>query len=379
VGVVAVKRLVVCADGTWKSRDDSSDATNVERLCDAVLPVASDGTRQVARYFPGVGTGRLERLRGGAFGVGLSRNVQECYRFLVQEWQPGDEVHLFGFSRGAFTVRSLAGMVRNVGLLPPERASAIEQAYAHYRDDAPEWRPDGERAVAFRATRSREVDAIRCIGVWDTVGALGVPTSGPLGWWTRRRWGFHDVQLSGFVQHAYHALAVDERRRAFAPALWQADDDHASRQHVEQVWFAGAHSDVGGRAGCGLSDTTLCWMAGKAREAGLELDQPRIRETTDDDACDGDLQDSYRAIYRLQRPLVREIGAPPVVVDGRTLRTHESVHPSAVARHHRLTSPPRGPYAPANLVAHLARTTPTQRGASAHEQSPAQSRAESLG
>ena len=269
-----MKRLVVCADGTWKSRDDSGDTTNVEKLHDAVLPVAADGTRQLTRYFPGVGASRRARILGGAFGVGLSRNVQECYRWLAREWQPGDELYLFGFSRGAFTVRSLAGMIRNVGLLPADRLDLVDEGYGHYRDDDPAWRADGAKAVAWRKAHSREVQRIRCLGVWDTVGALGVPTSGPLGWWTRRRWGFHDVQLSGRVEHAYHALAIDERRKPFAPTLWQADDAHADQQHVEQVWFAGVHSNVGGGyPDCGLSDTTLWWMAGKARAAGLELDQ----------------------------------------------------------------------------------------------------------
>ena len=366
-----MKRLVVCADGTWKSRDDSTDATNVEKLCDAVLPVAADGTRQLSRYFPGVGSRRADRVLGGAFGVGLSRNVQECYRWLAREWEPGDELFLFGFSRGAFTVRSLAGMVRNVGLLPADQLARVGEAYSHYRDRDPAWRPDGPLAVAYRAAYSREVERIRCIGVWDTVGALGVPTAGPLGWWTRRRWGFHDVQLSGRVDHGYHALAVDERRKAFAPALWQVDDAHAASQTVEQVWFAGVHSNVGGGyEDCGLSDTTLWWMVGKARGAGLELDQSRLREATDDDACTGRLYDSYRSLFRLQRPLVREIGAAPVTVDGRTLRTHERVHPSAVERHRRLTAPPTGPYAPANLLVHLSRSWPEQRDG-AHERSPA--------
>ena len=365
-----MKRLVVCADGTWKSLDDSEDATNVEKLHAAVLPTGADGTRQLTRYFPGVGSTK-ERLLGGAFGLGLSKNVQQAYRWLCQEWLPGDELHLFGFSRGAFTVRSLAGMIRNVGLLPAHRLELVDEAYGHYRDKDPAWRADGAKAVAWRRAHSREVERIRCIGVWDTVGALGVPTSGPLGWWSRRHWGFHDVQLSGRVEFAFHALAVDERRKAFAPALWQVDDTHAAQQRVEQVWFAGVHTNVGGGyPDCGLSDTTLWWMAGRAREAGLELDQQKLREVTDDDACDGELYDSYTRVYRLQGPLVRTIGTPPVTVGGRTLRTWESVHPTALERHRRLTAPPRGPYAPTNLVAYLARAYPEQRDG-AHERQDA--------
>lgn len=358
-----MKRLVVCADGTWKSRDDSSDATNVEKLCDTVRPVAADGTPQLVRYFPGVGVSRAERLVGGAFGVGLSRNVKQCYRWLAREWAPGDELFLLGFSRGAFTVRSLAGMLRNVGLLPVDALSRVDEAYDHYRDKDPAWRPDGAKAVAYRAAHSREVERIRCIGVWDTVGALGVPTAGPVGWWTRRRWGFHDVQLSGRVEHAYHALAVDEQRKAFAPTLWLADDDHAPPQRVQQVWFAGAHSDVGGGYPDGvLSDATLWWMAGRVGDAGLELDRARLREVTDDDACAAQVHDSRTSVHLLQRPLVRDIGAAPVTVGGRTLRTHETVHASTIERNRRLRTPPRGPYGPANLLAFLARDVPDQRG-----------------
>jgi hypothetical protein len=253
-------------------------------------------------------------------------------------------------------------MVRNVGLLPVDALSRVDEAYGHYRDKDPAWSPEGAAAKAYRARHSREVERIRCIGVWDTVGALGVPTSGPVGWWTRRRWGFHDVELSGRVDHAYHALAVDERRKAFAPTLWRADDAHASQQTVEQVWFAGAHSDVGG--GCPdtlLPDATLWWMAGRVSAAGLELDRARLREVTDDDAVEGLVQDSRTLVHRLQRPLVREIGARPVTVEGRTLRTHESVHTSTVVRTRRLTTPPRGPYAPSNLLAFLSRDVPEQR------------------
>ena len=145
------------------------------------------------------------------------------------------------------------------------------------------------------------------------------------------------------------------------------------------MWFAGTHSDVGGgRPSCGLADTTLWWMAGRARVAGLELDQASLREVTDDDACDSDLTDSYRRIYRLQRPLVRQIGAPPVTVGGTTLRTHERVHPSTLERHRRLTAPPRGPYAPANLVEHLSRAWPQQRGGD-HERTPERRGAPSSG
>ncbi|MCU1690967.1 MAG: hypothetical protein JWM64_58 [Frankiales bacterium] len=357
-----MQRLVVCADGTWRSEDDPEDRTNVEKLRDAVVDVASDGARQPVHYQSGVGTGRrLDHWIGGAFGAGLSRNVQACYRWLVEHYggpDSGDQLYLFGFSRGAFTVRSLAGLIRNVGLLQPARADMVEEAYAHYRDPAQVWRPDGVRALAFREQFSRDVPHIRCIGVWDTVGSLGIPTVGPLGLLSRRWYGFHDVELSGRVEHAFHALGIDERRRAFRPTLWEADDAHANEQEVEQTWFAGAHSDVGGGyKDCGLSDTTLLWMAERAQRCGLELDLPALRPAVCA-ADDGRMHDSLSSFFRLQGTYERPLGAPPVVRDGRTLRTHETVYPGVLRRRELCKEPPQGPYEPTNLLTHLARTAP---------------------
>ena len=355
-----MRRLVVCADGTWRSQDDVTDTTNVEKLHDAVLPRSPDGTAQLRAYFPGVGTTRWERLVGGAFGVGLSRNVKQAYGWLAERYEgptdddPGDELHLFGFSRGAYTVRSLAGMIRNVGLLRPEHLDRLDEAYAHYRDRDRAWSPDGSRSVAFRERWSRDVPSIRCLGVWDTVGALGVPTRGPVGHLTRQRWGFHDVQLSRRVQNGFHALAVDEQRRAFAPTLWLADDAHAGEQHVEQVWFAGTHSDVGGGTDdCGLSDTTLRWMAGKAADCGLALDEARLRALAPD-AARGRLHDSFSLPFRLQGRHVRSLCEEPPAPPGRSMRSHQSVHESVLDRHARCTDPPVGPYTPANLLRYLA-------------------------
>jgi uncharacterized protein (DUF2235 family) len=372
-----MQRLVVCADGTWKSKDDSSDATNVEKFCEVVLPAAADGTVQRAEYFPGVGVSRWDRIRGGAFGWGLSRNVKQCYRWLVDHAGPDDELYLFGFSRGAFTVRSLAGMIRNVGLLTPANVGLLDEAYSHYRDRDPQWRVSGARAIAFRERWSRELPRLRCLGVWDTVGALGVPTRGPIGALTRRRWGFHDVELSGKVENAFHALAIDERRRAFAPTLWQADAEHARVQHVEQVWFAGTHSNVGGgHEDCGLSDTTLVWMAERARNCGLELDDERLRRLAPD-AAQGQLYDSYTRLYRLQRPYVRRLCEEPPSPPGRSLLTHQRVHESALERRERCTDPPRGPYLPSNLLDYLSSAQPPPtglpRGDAAHTRAPSSS------
>jgi uncharacterized protein (DUF2235 family) len=324
------KRIVVCCDGTWNT-PDTTDAgrpvrTNVARLAVAVRPVAGDGTEQRVCYLRGVGTGRWERLRGGAFGYGLSRNVQEAYRFIAELYEPGDEVFLFGFSRGAYTARSTAGLVRAAGILRPGNLGRLEQAYELYRGRSTH--PRDVESQLFR--RSFSVEArIRCIGVWDTVGALGIPLPG--GWLAdrvNRRWAFHDTSLSTWVDGAFHALAIDELRKPFAPTLWQQQPDAPADQRLEQVWFAGVHCDVGGGyPQTGLSDVALLWMADRAGEFGLDFDPAALPAPGTPTAPDpsAPLHDSFRGLYRRLGPLHRSIGA--------TDPAHEHVAASAAARH----------------------------------------------
>lgn len=326
------KRLVVCCDGTWNTPDQTSP-TNVTKFALAVATEGSDGKDQLVFYLRGVGTTRWERLRGGAFGVGLSRNVKDAYRFLVDSYVPGDELFLFGFSRGAFTARSLAGLVRKSGILKRESADRLDEAYKLYRDRLSH--PRGVEAQLFRRTYSYET-RIRVVGVWDTVGALGVPLSG-LRWINafNRRWQFHDTDLSTTVDAAFHALAVDEKRKAFAPTLWHQQAD-ATDQRLEQVWFAGAHCDVGGGySQTGLSDIALLWMADRARSCGLTFQADAFptlplpgaaSDTTvvQPDAF-GPLHDSRVAFFRVLPPLHRPIGAADPA--------HEYAASSAVQRH----------------------------------------------
>ena len=229
-----MKRIVICSDGTW-STPDRELPTNVTRMARAVLPTAPDGAAQVVFYDAGVGTegSWLWRLLGGVSGRGLEKNIRDCYRFLVHNYEEGDEIYLFGFSRGAYTVRSLAGMVRNVGVLRKSDADQFRNAYRLYRrSDAS---PASSEAAAFRAAHSREA-AITFIGVWDTVGALGIPLR-RLGRLTASHHQFHDVELSGIVRHGCHALAIDEKRGPFRASLWEAKPKPG--QIVEQVWFSG--------------------------------------------------------------------------------------------------------------------------------------------
>lgn len=353
-----MRRLVVLADGTWRSDADPTDITNVERLRNALTPIDPAGVEQEPCYVRGVGTRRLDRLRGGLLGHGLSRNVREAYRWVAERYADGDQLYLIGFSRGAYTVRSLAGMIRNVGLLEPEHLERVGAAYRHYRSARRTWRPDGAAAEGFRQRWSRDIQRIECVAVWDTVGALGVPTRGPVGLISRWRHGFHDVELSGRVAHAYQALAIDERRRAFEPSLWRVDAADAHRQVVEQVWFAGDHSDVGGGNGdCPLSDIALRWMADRLRQCGLDLDESRLPQSVSlASAPHVEVRNSYAGIFALQPPLLRPFCADPLVgEDGRRLLTHEQVHDSVLRRYEECVDPPAGPYAPSNLLAHLSR------------------------
>ena len=270
-----MKRLVVCCDGTW-NKPDNQAVTNVEKIARTVQtdPGATGGTYQLVYYISGVGASSYEadRLLGGAFGFGLFQHVIACYRFLAQNYEPGDEIFIIGFSRGAYTARSVAGMVAHVGLLT--KVALVEerlpQAVALYqRKDLPQG-SFGASVEEFKHDHCHPAP-VGFLGVFDTVGALGVPG------FMRLAPRFHDVQLSGQVLRARHAMAVDETRLKFAPTFWEAPtqppDAPREDKRVKQVWFEGAHSDVGGGyAETGLSDTSLLWMAREAHEAGLVFD-----------------------------------------------------------------------------------------------------------
>lgn len=265
------RSLVVCCDGTWNRPDQVGGApTNVTKLALGLAPEDGGGAGQLLHYEKGVGTRRFEHLRGGAFGLGLSRNVQACYRFLVASYEPGDSLYFFGFSRGAFTARSLAGLVRNAGILRSEHVDRVGDAYGLYRSRTDKTHPTGTEAQIFRRMYSHEDPQIRLLGVWDTVGSLGIPVPIPaLSKIVNRRWGFHDTALSSRVRFAYHALAIDEKRGPFEPTLWERQE-HSTEQTLEQVWFAGVHSDVGGGyPEPELAEIPLLWMVDRARDAGL--------------------------------------------------------------------------------------------------------------
>ena len=360
------KKLVICLDGTWNEPEEASEKTkfkeeptNVLKVVRGVKPRDAGGVVQVAYYHTGVGTdaGLYDKWIGGALGVGLSADVQEAYRFVANNYLPGDRLYIFGFSRGAFAARSLAGFIGALGLLDKKRLAWLPEAYKLYRTP-----PDKRAASPYKKTLDKlgiEFAAdlpIHFIGVWDTVGALGSPT--PLLNRLSRRWvGFHDTDLGKNVKHAYHAIAVDERRRPFKADLWTARGHE--KQVVEQVWFAGVHSNIGGSyRNRVLSDIALQWMVQRAEECGLEFKQ-HLHELTPEPVAAGRVENSFTFAYKVLRllkvpPYDREIGDKQVGEEkgkpGVNERVHWSARQALESRHpidHR--EEPGAPYGSENL------------------------------
>ena len=332
-----MKRIVICSDGTWGTPDQELPS-NVTRLARAVLPTDPGGTAQVVFYDAGVGTEGfwLYRAAGAVSGKGIRKNIQDCYRFIMHNYDDGDEIYLFGFSRGAYTVRSLAGMMRNVGLLNKSEADKLQDAFRLYH--RPDAAPESAEARGFRAAYSREFE-ITFIGVWDTVGALGIPVRGigrvpGLGRLAAaRRHQFHDVELNGWVKRACHALSIDERRCPFRASLWEYQPKPG--QTVEQVWFPGTHGDIGGTgADAHLSRAPYQWMAERASALGLALDAddglPPVRPQPSPGLLDG--------IWKWLPSCAREIGKDDT----------QWLHPTARDRFEQAPS-----YRPRNLAEYL--------------------------
>lgn len=298
------KRLVVCCDGTWNTLNQRN-RTNVSEVFRAVAPAAGNLV-QKKHYVEGVGNKPWSRLTGGAFGVGLSDNVKDAYRFVVRNYEPGDELFFFGFSRGAYTARSTVGFIRNCGVLLPRNEERIHEAYELYRGRDEKTHPDSGDAAEFRARYAHSADTrIRFIGVWDTVGSLGIPLSGGrLLNRFNRRWQFHDTKLSSTVESAFHALAIDEKRPSFTPSIWEPASAGAGQERV-QLWFAGDHSDVGGGHGeRGLSNVALQWLATCAQSCGLAFEPDAFAELVPDPlGTVHTMHAVFRALGTLDRPI----------------------------------------------------------------------------
>ncbi|MBD8906055.1 DUF2235 domain-containing protein [Methylorubrum zatmanii] len=336
------KRIAVFLDGTWNTLDDNTNVWRLKALC---AQRGTDGVRQVVYYSRGVGTTVGEKVRGGVLGVGIDRNVARAYEWLVETYEPGDEIFIFGFSRGAYTARSLAGFIALCGVLKPGAPLGTSQLFDRYR------RGDERRTVRWlqaRAGGGRLTDAspeerwmvtyampvpVKMLGVWDTVGSLGVPTTIPglarIPGLSRSGYAFLHTGLRLPIENGYHALAIDEHRAAFAPTLWTKKfregvplTEMAPPRpvaNVEQRWFVGAHANVGGGYRDDLlSQLPLRWIMEKAAGHGLAF---RADVVLEPGVLEVRPRDSYgefaRGLYRyVAQPFYRPIGAPPEVSQG---------------------------------------------------------------
>ncbi|SFB99338.1 DUF2235 domain-containing protein [Devosia psychrophila] len=299
-----MKRLVIFCDGTW-NRMSAEHPTNVLIGAQFVLPVDASGVSQITYYDEGVGTtgGRVSTMLAGMFGRGLLDKIEAAYRFLIFNYEPGDEVFIFGFSRGAYTARSLAGLIRKCAIVPRSQAGKIREIFDFYKDA--DTLPDSDEAQRRRmayspATVIKEADrkwridhgadpvevskaqplTVRYIGVWDSVGALGIPQHlpGSAFFQLGKKYQFHDTELSSTVRAARHAMAIDENRLSFAPTKWSnletLNATTASGDKYQQIWFPGDHGSVGGGGDIrGLSNDALIWIMEGAKAEGLALNQ----------------------------------------------------------------------------------------------------------
>lgn len=343
------KNIILTSDGTGNKGGQGAD-TNVFKTYLAVSLAASK-TNQVAFHDDGVGNDKNKILRGisGALGVGLSDNVKEIYAFLCRNYEPGDRIYLFGFSRGAATVRTLAGLIIACGVIDgksPDSPYLHDHDLQNKIDDAmkvyQKWeKHENNKGMTFQ--NELEVNAcgyanvpIHFVGVWDTVSALGFPTGWPwyINWFANVvRWlmnkvsphTFHDFQLNHQVHHAYHAIAIDDERKTFHPLIW---DETAKRKpkYIEQVWFSGAHSNVGGGyPKCGLSNVALEWMMVQAAQHGLDIEPTLHLEANRDVNANDKLynsRDGLAVYYRFAPRQIQELCKDKLLGN---IKIHESV------------------------------------------------------
>jgi hypothetical protein len=374
-----IKRLILCFDGTWNTPEDQ---TNVSRIYAAIADVYGGCKGQLKFYDTGVGTSAGSRITGGTLGWGLNENILQGYCWLINEFLPfagtprsqpepdgeifdaGPDIFIMGFSRGAYTARSLAGLINRCGLPRKElfrgeknpitgkvddrantQSRIIQRAWELYRMKLPAG-VEGRRqepCAAYRREKCWNVK-VKVLGVWDTVGALGVPmfSNTPL---ARAKYGFYDTSLGRVIEHAYHAVAIDEQREDYQVTLWDAAHPVGTRE-VEQRWFPGAHANVGGGYQDDLlPEPPLKWIAEKALKHGLEfsdefqmkLGVPSCKNALPEDfKLRGDeylspVRDSYaeflHGLYRIARSIVfRGRYYRPMLISGVGETIDESAH-----------------------------------------------------
>jgi uncharacterized protein (DUF2235 family) len=361
-GDLTKQRLVICLDGTWNKRDSGTNIYHLSNLItEGEVSDQSGCWIQQIFYDPGVGTGMLDGVTGGAFGIGLSANVREAYDWLVERYNDGDEVYIFGFSRGAFTARSLAGMIAKCGLLRRGAPISPEEVWSGYRilgriphektgsqpaknwwerifgRPKPPFRPiwllkretwdEDDQGIPVQPPQNRSEELLRdwsrrikitCVGVFDTVGSMGLDALA-IPWLREQLAQFHDTHLTTLIVNGFQAFALDEHRANFIHIPWHratgsplaaGQTQHGGR--IEQRWFIGAHSNVGG----GYDDDDLArfplaWFVAELRKLGLAF---RTRNASDPDPGQ---TDPARCVPLLDpsKPASGMSGKPPRVRD----------------------------------------------------------------
>ena len=312
-----MRRLVLCLDGTWNIKEDT---TNVWRLSALVAATDHDEREQLVYYDQGVGTRWYDRVTGGAFGAGILANVREAYCWLAENYLDGDLIYLFGFSRGAFTALSLANLIDRCGIIRPHRDATFAEAYRLYR--LPGITRSAPAAIRFRA-RASPVDPfespLHFLGVWDTVGSL----------FARKLFDedMHVAEVPTSLRTLRHALAIDEYRALFQPVVFS---EAPPGVNIEQRWFSGAHANVGGGyASDPMSLAPLHWMLVEAKKSGLVLLNDITLNLSEIVACEE--RNSYHEFAFGLTPLVH-----PLLYRPRTIGSGvcEVIDATALTRRH---------------------------------------------
>jgi len=392
-----VKRIIVLIDGTWNKEGVGAD-TNVAKLDSGkkiiteafIKSVATGNIAQHVHYHDGVGSdGNLsQRIFGGAIGLGLKKIIRDVYEFVVSDYISGDEIYIFGFSRGAYAARALAGLIGASGIQRQKNADVFEVVWQHYRV-GPSVRQDPRTASAGDQKTLSDYNTlahqqafhdgrtIKCVAVWDTVGSYGIPAGiglAPLArYFTLVTLGFHDTSFGDHIEVGLHGVAVDEHRRPFVPTFWTIPKGQQPKGHVEQTWFAGAHCNVGGGyVESGLSDQALIWMIARVQAlTGLEFEIDAIRSNTKPNLGGAVIDSTQGWLVDHSFPHYRTVLSPVAIQHGYFTNSenpaeehiNERVHWSVIAKRAAVGTPT---YTPPNLppiisAAQTADITPEER------------------
>jgi len=307
-----MKRIIICADGTWNKPEvniATDFPTNVLKITRLLKTENTDIPQQIF-YDPGIGSNSslmTLKLYKGITGSSLQNHVINCYRYLVHNYCLGDEIFLFGFSRGAYTIRSLCGLINNCGILRHEYANRINETFLNYKNPHPSFQPNSDIMKDYKKNYTHNCCKIKFVGVWDTVGALGIPF--------KSSESFYDTKMGSNIVVARHALAIDEMRKKFKPSLWKNINN--DNQNLIQMWFVGSHSDVGGgytpdNKSALLSNVSLLWMIQEAEKSGLELEE--YSTLLDEKHIFGDIHNSRNHFYIFRPKYLRIITGPNEII-----------------------------------------------------------------